>query len=165
MKLITSNQNDCVAASLAMLIGRSIDYIKCQLFNNLPKPFPDLWKDFPKVPDMNVICDWMWGRGIALTPFEYNPQCTPHKVCPPVSVYPRTVSGKETADEMFNKQMAYGLGLIEGGIIGREVGHMCAWDGKIIYDPRGYCYSRNVAQEKFGYQITRFWLEGEGKIR
>jgi hypothetical protein len=164
MKLITTTNNDCVAASLAMLFDVDLGYIETLLFTALTKPFSGQWSGFPKVPDMNIICDWACQRGTALVPFEYDPQCTPHKSCPPVSVYPQTTRcPHETADAAFDKQMEYGPGLIEGTIIGREVGHMCAWDGKVIYDPRGYCYTRNVAKEKFGYQITRFWLAVKGK--
>ena len=165
MKLITAKQNNCVAASLAMLFDVKIEYVETHLLTNLPKPFTVPWSDFPKVPDMNVICDWAWQRRTALVPFEYDPQCTPHKDCPPVSVYPRTTNYPcETAEEAFDNQMTQGPGLIEGNIVGLEIGHMCAWDGRVIYDPRGYCYSRNVAQSKFGYQITRFWLAVKGKI-
>ena len=165
MKLITSSDNDCVAASLAMLFDVEIGFIETHLFTALTKPFMRPWDGLPKVPDMNIICDWAWEtHEIALVPFEYDPQCSPHKDCPPVSVYPRTITTLgATADWVFDKQMAYGPGLIEGNTLGREVGHMCAWDGKIIYDPRGYCYSYNVAKEKFGYQITRFWLAVKGK--
>ena len=164
MNLITSSNNDCVAASLAMLLGVDIGYIELHLFTALTKPFTGRWVDLPKVPDMNVICDWLWEPcGIALVPFEYNPQCTPHKDCPPVPVYPRTTVGPhETAHVAFKAQMNYGPGLLEGLTEG-EVGHMCAWDGKIIHDPRGYCYTPNVAQEKFDYQMTRFWLAVKGK--
>ncbi len=164
MRLVTSNNNDCVAASLSMLLGCSIDSIKNQLFTNLPKPFPGQWAPFPKVPDMNIICDWVWGvYQIALVPFEYNPQSTPHRHCPPESVYPpTTIFQSVTADYAFNNQMSHGPGLIEGQTKG-EVGHMCAWDGNVIYDPRGYCYSRNIATEKFGYRVTRFWLAVRGK--
>jgi hypothetical protein len=169
MKLITANQNNCVAASLAMLLGHEIEYIEIQLFTGLTKPFPGQWSDLPKVPDMNVICSWMWRtHQIALTPFEYSPLCAPHKDCPAVPVYPTTTSydpslASAAPDIAFNAQMAYGPGLIEGNIVGQEVGHMCAWDGKVIYDPHGYGYPHNVAQEKFGYQVTRFWLAVKGK--
>ena len=165
MRLVTSNNNDCVAASLAMLLGRGIEYIKNQLFTNLPKPFPGQWELYPKVPDMNVICDWLWHQfQIALVPFEYSPQCTPHKNCPPVSVYPTTVGFPSyTADAAFHDQVSYGPGLLEGLTLNGSLGHMCAWDGKVIYDPRGYCYSRNVAGVRFDYQITRFWLAVKGK--
>jgi len=163
MRLVTSNNNDCVAASLAMLLDVKIGYIENELFTNLPKPFPGQWAAFPKVPDMNVICEWMWKHEIALIPFEYDPQSTPHKDCPPVSVYPTTEGFPSyTADVAFYDQVSYGPGLFEG-LTEREVGHMCAWDGKVIHDPRGYCYSLNVAQAKFGYQITRFWLAVKGK--
>ena len=165
MKLITSNNNDCVAASLAMLFDVDLSYVETRLFANLPKPFPGQWADLPKVPDMNVICDWAWQRRTALIPFEYDPQCTPHKDCPPVSAYPRTTSSPhKTGHAQFKIQLDYGPGLIEGVITGREVGHMCAWDGKVIHDPRGYCYSYHIAQEKFDYRVTRFWLAAKGTI-
>ena len=165
MRLQGANQNDCVAASLAMLLGVSMDYIKGRLFVALTRPFPNPWAEFPKVPDMNVICDWLWEKHkVALTPFEYDPQCSPHKDCPPVSVYPQTCGSLHVdADWAFDKQTAYGPGLFEGSIVGKEIGHMCAWDGQTIFDPRGYCYSRNVAQTKFNYQITRFWLATKGE--
>ncbi len=165
MRLVTANNNDCVAASLAMLLDVELGYIKNQLFTDLPKPFPGQWELFPKVPDMNVICDWVWGTyQIALTPFEYDPQSTPHRNCPPVSVYPRTTNLLGvTADGAFDNQMAHGPGLLEGLTLNGSLGHMCAWDGKVIHDPRGYCYSYNVAKEKFSYQVTRFWLAVKGK--
>ena len=166
MILITAVEYKCVAASLAMLIGTDIGHVEKRLFTGLPKPFSGQWADLPKVPDMNVICGWLWEtHEIALIPFEYNPQCTPHKDCPPVSVYPRTANCPyPTGHDQFRIQMDYGPGLIEGNITaGREVGHMCAWDGKVIHDPRGYCYSYHIAQVKFGYQITRFWLAVKGK--
>jgi hypothetical protein len=145
-----------------MLFDVDIHYVKDQLFFGLSKPFPEPWSHLPKVPDMNVVCHWAWDRRTALVPFEYNPQCTPHEDCPPVPVYPTRsdIYGK-TPDWAFITQMSFGPGLIEG-ITEDEAGHMCAWDGSIIYDPRGYCYSRNVAKERFGYQITRFWLAVKG---
>jgi hypothetical protein len=46
-----------------MLLGVDIEYVRMHLFTALPKPFSGKWADLPKVPDMNVICHWMWERG------------------------------------------------------------------------------------------------------
>jgi hypothetical protein len=152
MNLVTARNNDCVAASLAMAFDINAGEIKSTLFTGLPKPFPAPWNELPKVPDMNVICNWAWGtKKIALVPFEYNPKCTPHKDCPPVPVW-------EDPDGAFAQALSYGEGLLEGVKIKAERGHMCAWDGQAIYDPRGCIYSRNVAEAYFDFRIRRFWL-------
>jgi len=164
MRLIKQQGNaDCVAAALAMVLnewtGGGIDYIKTALFSYLPKPFTGEWSDLPKVPDMNIICNWAWdSHSIALVPFEYSPTCTPARGCPPVPVWPRNTRSGMGPEEAWLRHLSYGPGLLEGSLIGREVGHMVAWSGDAIYDPRGYIYSLNVAQEKFKFQPARFWL-------
>ena len=151
---------DCTAASIAMVLGLELDFVKAELFKDLPKPFPSPWDHLPKVPDMNVICDWAWRtRSAALTPFERDPVCTPHRDCPPVSVYPRnTRTSVRTAEGAWRCQLSYGPGLLEGVIIGREVGHMVAWSGDAIYDPRGHIYTSDDAESYFSFQPRRFWL-------
>lgn len=154
MNLITSSNNSCVAASLAMLFDCSIDIIKSELFSSLLYPFPAPWSHLPKVPDMNVICDWAWNnRRVALVPFEYNPYCSPAADCPPIPVWPE--SGD--VEKAFSRALGYGAGLLEG-LVDEKRGHMCAWSGNVVHDPRGYSYSRNVAKSKFGFHIIRFWL-------
>jgi hypothetical protein len=151
---------DCAAASIAMVVGTSLGKVKSDLFSDLRKPFTGKWAHIPQVPDMNIICDFAlrtWG--LALVPFEYMPTSTPHKDCPPVSVYPRNTKVLNSTPEFnWRRQLAQGPGLIEGTIIGKELGHMVAWTGKEIYDPRGYIYSLNVAVERFQFQVRRFWL-------
>jgi hypothetical protein len=159
MNLVHSFSNDCVAASLAMLFGCDIEAIKHELFSNLMHPFPAPWDCLPKVPDMNVICDWAWGhRRTALVPFEYDPYCSPDVNCPTVPVWPISPNKPGSAEFAFSRALGYGSGLLEGVVVDGERGHMCAWDGNVVYDPRGYIYSRNIALDKFDYRIRRFWL-------
>jgi hypothetical protein len=162
MKLIESTNNyDCVAAALAMVLGTDLGEIERILFHNLMKPFPEPWDNLPKVPDMNVICEFMAGVGWALMPFEYNPQCSPHPDCPPVPVYPFREAGNvgghflASFQRVWEKQLSLGPGLIEGTV--DETGHMVAWSGDAIYDPRGCIYSLNVTN-KFDFVPKRFWL-------
>jgi hypothetical protein len=162
MNLVTSNNKDCVAASLSMVTGKKMEDVKADLFRDLAKPFPSPWEGCPKVPDMNVVCDWAWTHcRVALMPFEYNPVCTPHEDCPPVPVWPantRATGNPDTPEHVFARCLRFGSGLLEGLVDG--VGHMCAWDqgAEVVFDPRGYRYSRNVAMDKFDFEITRFWL-------
>ncbi|MHC4121287.1 MAG: hypothetical protein ACYSWO_27750 [Planctomycetota bacterium] len=158
MKLVKGRCGfDCVAASLAMVCEADLDYIMLALFSDLEKPFSGLWSHIPKIPDMNAVCDWMWGdRKIALVPFEYNPQSTPHKDCPPVPVWPRSLRCRGDADNAWARALAYGPGLLEGTT--GTLGHMVAWSGDAIYDPRGFIYSINIAVEKFEFSPRRFWL-------
>jgi hypothetical protein len=151
MYLVRGVDKDCIACSLAMLIGVAPLYIKKNLIGELYYPFPEPWDNLPLVPSMEVICDWLiTDQGTALTPFPRNPVCTPHKDCPPVSVW------NEDPDWRFEEQCEYGKGLIEG-LRPNGVGHMVAWDGKAIHDPSGYIYSLNAA-DRFNFNPTRFWL-------
>jgi len=160
MKLVTQEgANDCVLAALSMLFDASPSRIHQDLFTDLFFPFPDPWAHLPKVPDMNVICDYaLWKQDVALVPFELDPLCSPHKDCPPVPVWPRCKVASSEGPRMFEQSLRRGEGLIEGVVIGKELGHMVAWDGTVILDPRGYCYSLNVAVDKFNFQPRRFWL-------
>jgi hypothetical protein len=65
-------------------------------------------------------------------------------------------------NEVFEGQLSHGKGVIEGVITSTAKGHMVAWDGAVIYDPRGYMYSLNVAN-KFDFSPSRFWLAVEAK--
>lgn len=156
MQLIVATNNDCVAAALAMLFEVKKDYIKKELFSFLTHhSFQEPWDNFPMVPSMEMICDWAYReRGVGLVPFPYHPHCSPHPDCPGIPVWPA-----DTPDKIFRGQLSYGQGVIEGITESGapDCGHMVAWNGTVIYDPRGYMYSSNVA-DKFGFTPSRFWL-------
>jgi hypothetical protein len=161
MNLLKSSNNDCVAAAMAMVIGCKMSVVTSRLFTNLDTPFHAPFHELPKVPDMTVICEYMLQRGLAMVPFERNPQCSPHPDCPPVPVYPFREAGQvggrflDGPLAVWERQLTLGPGLIEGSV--GEMGHMVAWSGDSVYDPRGFIYSLNVA-DKFDFVPKRFWL-------
>lgn len=156
MRLETATNNDCVAASLAMLFDLPIDHIKGELFPSPTQyPFPEPWDGLPRVPSMEEIVHWAYRhRKVGLVPFPYHPYCSPHPDCPGVAVWP-----DQNPDKVFAGQLSHGKGVIEG-VTETGSGHMVAWDGTVIYDPRGYLYSLNVVA-KFGFEPSRFWLAVE----
>lgn len=150
MKLITSGKDRCVAASISMLLDVPIEVILEDLFSNLEKPFKGKWADKEKVPSIHEIVAYcLVTHNVALVPFEYDPQCTPcvhgHD---PVPVY-------KHGSDVFDLQLRFGAGLIEGRT--EKYGHMVAWDGLRIYDPRGYRY-HSFEGSAFGFTMDRFWL-------
>lgn len=155
MHLMKSKPNGCVYAAIGMLLNKSHEdvsnIIDMPMSQPERHPFPEPWKHLPFVPPMDVIVDRLIRReGIALVPFEKDPVCSPHPDCPPVDVwkvYKRT--------DAFDSQLKLGEGVIEG-LVG-ETGHMVAWDRSVVYDPRGYCYSMNIA-DRFNFTPRRFWL-------
>jgi len=151
MKLINATDNDCLVASLAMVLGLDIEDVKSDVLPYpLEHPFPHPWDHLPLIPDMNVVADWLYlTKGSAITPFDFNPHCAPHKNCPAVSVY------NEDAEWVFEKQLGYGPGLISCNF--RDRGHIVAWDGERVYDPHGYVFEFS-AMKMFGLTPIRFWL-------
>jgi hypothetical protein len=152
MQLITSRNNDCVAASVAMLLGLTLEEVKSHhLFSEayLTYPFPKPWHEVPKVPAMEEVCEWAFQTGkIGLVPFPLNPRCTPSHGCPDVPVF-------QDKNKAFCRQLDFGPGLLEGMT---SKGHMCAWDGTKVYDPRGRIYPLTDAfAHSFYYH--RFWLK------
>lgn len=163
MKLIRGNKYDCVACSLAMVMeGPTREHIAAMLFSSrAATPFPEPWDKLPKVPDMNFVCDWAWhDYKVAFVPFERNPVCSPAPECPSVPVWPMegTKDHTTTPEQAFRRQLSYGTGLLEGTRPSRGLGHMCAWDGQAIYDPRGHVYLLEDALEHFDFVPLRFWL-------
>lgn len=152
MQLIEGNNKDCLAASIAMLLSESVEYVERALYPSPREyPFPPPWDHLPLVPSMEIVVDWLvLNHNVGLVPFPYAPTCSPHKDCPAIRVW------DGDADEIFERQLSYGQGLIEG--MCHEVGHMTAWDGAVIFDPRGHKYSFNVAY-RFNFKPTRFWLK------
>lgn len=152
MILITADENKtCVAASLAMVLELPYWGVMDDLFTKLDYPFDHPYDHLPKVPDMNVVVDWAFRKHhTAMVPFEKNPVCTPHFACNPVPVW-------YNGDSKFRDQLRYGRGVIECRLLSDGLGHMVAWDGKVVMDPDGYVYSYEKMNE-YGLEATRFWL-------
>jgi len=149
--LITSSHNMCVAASLAMAFDKPLDEVIVELgFDRLEYPFEPPFELRPKVPSMDIIVDWAYtAMGVAMVPFERNPVCSPHENCKPVPVW-------SSGENMFRQQLNYGPGVIECLTL-RGLGHMVAWDGLSVFDPRGYYY-KFEDMGAYDLEATRFWL-------
>lgn len=160
--MIEQKKDGCVYASLAMVLGEKLETIehnfKCWS-NNFP--FSGEWEKVPRVPGMHEICEVAIRHfKTAFVPFEYDPEVTPHEDCKPIKVWgdrPERVINALDAREMFLLQLSRGPGLIEGVNTGNGRGHMVAWNGQVVFDPRDYCYSINVT-DKFYFNPLRFWL-------
>lgn len=160
MKIVTSPKPySCVACSLSMLLDIDLHIIERELFTFLDAPFPEPWDHLPKVPDMNVICDWVWQtQKVALMPFQRNPMCSPHSDCPSVPSWPLRKTQDDSAEKAWGRALSYGDGLLEGVCPSKGLGHMCTWKGGIILDPRGFAYSENIAETKFDFTPEWLWL-------
>lgn len=150
MRLVRAKDKTCVIASLAMLTYLDYTEVEKEIMPNLEYPFNPPWEKYPKVPCMDMICDWLWQRyHRSLTPFNKNPHCSPSPACNSVPVW-------YDGEEKWKSQLDYGIGLLEG-TYNRFIGHMCAWDGSRVFDPRGYVYNWED-RETFEFDAERFWL-------
>lgn len=153
MRLVKQENDGCVYAALSMVLNEELEVIY-HCFKHWPFkhnfPFPGEWAQTPRVPSMEEICDIAWRHfNTALVPFPRDPLATPHAACPPIHVW-------ENSDAKFFNQLRLGRGLIEG-VLSSGRGHMVAWDGTVVFDPRDYCYTINVA-DRFNFEPRRFWL-------
>jgi hypothetical protein len=131
-----------------MLLDEDRKRIHKEFYPEGAKYFKGLWSKYPKVPSKPEIIDWIWRRNrIALVEFVRDPQMKPSVEAPAVSVY-------TDSEKVFRDQLKYGAGLLEGFT---KLGHMCAWDGERIFDPRGYVYSYEKA-DKYGFEVTSFLM-------
>jgi hypothetical protein len=157
MQLIRQRDAGCVAASVAMVFETRLNYVDTfSLFNPYcySFPFPSPWHKLPKVASMDELCDWAYSMfKVGLVPFPRNPGCSPSEKCPDVAVWP-------DGEGKFLEHLSYGVGLLEGHVEHMR-GHMCAWNGEKVYDPRGHTYSFANASD-FDFTATRFWLKVQG---
>lgn len=149
MRLIFGAEKGCVIASVAMLTDLTYGEVKEELMPHADYPFSSPWDSYPKVPSTDEVCDWLWKKfGRSLTPFNRDPGCSPDRECPPVPVW-------ENGEKKWREQLKYGSGLLEG--TSSRMGHMCAWDGVKVFDPKGYIYAWEDSSE-YKFNATRFWL-------
>lgn len=155
MKLELSGDYTCVHASLAMVCRLPT----WEVAKGLPLyfPFPPPYEGVPAGHSMVEVCRWLWAdQGMMAMPFDRDPTVA---ICPGTPSVPVWGDG----EKMWRQHLGYGEGLLEGRterLSGGEqlyTGHMCAWDGKQILDPRGYKYELSAADD-MGFYPERFWL-------
>ncbi len=158
MNLIQSSKNQCVAASVGMLFEWKLEELAgFQLFDitRHQYPFPRPWSHLPKVASMEEICGWAFSIvGCGLVPFPRNPTCAPSADCPPQPVF-------KDGEGVFRSHLSFGAGLLEGLI--KDRGHMCAWDGLKVYDPRNHIYQIEDADD-YDFTPSRFWLSVPARL-
>jgi hypothetical protein len=139
----------CTAGSVAMLLNESYYTIKRLFSYEEDYPFPPPYASRLRVPCMEEICLTVLTKfKVCLVPFPKDLYCYPGIDADPYPVW--------SGDDNFKRILKMGHGLIEG--LCGDIGHLCAWDSKKIYDPRGHIYVYNDAH-MFNFEPTRFWLK------
>jgi hypothetical protein len=147
MKLIKSEQHQCVAAAFAMAMDTTMDDLFEKLGHNgleqiidedAPPP-PACYRSFHPQEFTDILLD----EGYALTMIELDP-CLKHG---PLLINHAALLGHDR----FFLSLHYGSGVLFGtvGDKAKGTGHAVAWDveTKKIFDPRGYTYVWNKDQD------------------
>jgi len=82
------------------------------------------------------IIDCCWKRGKALTPIDIAP-CTAPDGHPDLV---QEIWDREKAKARITKYLTGNIALLIGRLGVKGLGHACAWDGELVYDPRGKIY-------------------------
>lgn len=135
MKLIKQSGGSCLIASAAMVLNVDIKTLfevighdgSAVVLPLLPEPARRRGYHFQEIIDCALKLDY------AVTPIEALPYSTPDGK----SEYPIDFQ-IDNKERLFN-YMRNSRGILAG--LGRQWRHAMAWDGKHIYDPRGYVYS------------------------
>lgn len=154
MKLITSDNSwSCMAAAAAMVSGTSVAYITHMLGHDgsdhpWPAPYEHLHRGF----HIHEIIDLFWLQfQQSLTPFVRKPTCQPHPDAPEI---PARLPYSRDPEEWFQHVLLWNWGIITG--IGKGLGHAVAWDGREVFDPRGYRYPYRLCAEH-NFDPDTFW--------
>lgn len=150
MKLIKTDQYQCVAAAFAMAMGTTMEDIfeklghngKEQILDDIPTPA--CYRSFHP----QEFVDLLLLDGYSLTMIELDP-CLKHG--------DSIVShGALLGEDRFFLSLAYGDGVIFG-TVGAGKGHAVTWNSQEqkIYDPRGYTLRWNKDQD---FQPRQFFL-------
>lgn len=135
MKLIKQPSGSCLIASVAMVLDIDIKILNEMIGHDgsavvlplLPEPARR------RGHHLQEIIDCALKSGYAVTPIEVLPYSTPDGK----SEYP--IDFQIDNKERLFKYMRNSRGILTG--LGSRWRHAMAWDGKRVYDPRGYIYS------------------------
>lgn len=154
MKLITTkNSWSCMAAAAAMVTDTSVEHIAHMLgHDGSDHPWPHPYEHLHRGFHIHEIIDLLWIQfQQSMTPFVREPMCTPHMKCPEV---PARSPYSADSSVRFIKALVHNQGIITG-MIG-ELGHAVAWDGKEVFDPRGYRYYYHAC-DTYRFVPDVFW--------
>jgi hypothetical protein len=138
LKLIVQpNRCSCGLVSLAMLLDESLDNLILEIghdgtekvWPHLPEPL--CYKGF----HTQELLDVALTRGYALVQIDASPWGLSIESEKPNRIF---------TDEQEDSRMILHMEGVQGILIGEVEGgarHACAWDGKLVYDPRGHIYN------------------------
>jgi len=135
MKLIKQSGGSCLITSTAMVLNTDIKSLADMIGHDgsavvLPLlPEPACRRGY----HLQEIIDCALKLGYTVTPIEAAPYSTPDGK----SEYP--IDFQINNQERIFNYMHNSIGILTG--LGKQWRHAMAWDGKHIYDPRGYIYS------------------------
>ncbi len=129
------NAWSCLPTSFAMVIDEPVDwFIDAIGHDGSAEPYgiPGLKIGF----HVQECIDAVWCLGYSCTPIEYAPTLIPYESGPV-----KEVNHTYFNDVRFRKYLETSIGVICGKVTGRKIaGHAVAWDGKQVFDSRGYTY-------------------------
>ena len=151
MKLVTSpNSWSCSVAALAMVLGVDYDFVikkighdGSEIINSNLRP-PGCYKGFHMQELIEVAID----EGYALTPIEAIPVQTATGVDEHVVVFPQYQDHEQRLQHHLNY---CSKGIIMGKL--DKYWHAVAWDGKMVFDPRGQVYPFDDCK----INVASFW--------
>lgn len=159
MKLQVSPNNwTCMATATAMALDKPLyEVIEGLGHSGSESVWPPEWNHLPAGYHIHEIIDYVWMQHAKpVTPFVRRPMVTPAYDCPDqVAKFAR----EPDLEKRFKHRIAGRVGIMTG-VISKGRGHAVAWDGRNIYDPRGYVYSLDTARQFYNYYVDTFWMFG-----
>ena len=138
MKMQKQHNDSCLLYSFAM----ALEVPAGDLYKEIGHDGQEIW--FPQLPfgsprkrsfHIQEMIDCCLSRGVAAVPVELEPRLCPQGL-PSLA---RDVWDQERAHARFNNLISGRTAVLIGR--GRNNGgHACAWDGSMVFDPRGYVY-------------------------
>lgn len=132
---LNRNGHSCILASAAMILEVNQQVLIDEIGHDGSEIlWPDLKEPFCRRGfHMQEIIDCAWRRGYVILEISAKPVCIPYYGAP-LRVIPMP-------EERFLQYVRNNKGILAGQLDG--VGHACAWDGDLVYDPRGHIYSED----------------------
>jgi len=145
MKLIKATKPwNCVIAAAAMAMDCTIE----ELEKLIGHDGGEIVRDSPSPANrrgfhIQEIIDVAWQKGFSVTPIEAKPIGT---------IGDGKFSPIKMNEMRFQEYLDDNIGILTGQA--RRFGHAVAWDGKMVYDPRGHI----ISFDDCNVAISHFWI-------